>query len=126
MSYPVKYRERTIEYRQEGHTLKETSKVFKVTITTIREWEKRLKEKGTLAPDTPRRSFKKIDPEKLKAYLAEHPDAYQREMAKEFGCVESAIRRVLKKLGITRKKDEALQGAGLRPGSCIQIRNIGY
>ncbi len=104
MSYPVKYRERTIEYRQEGHTLEETSKVFKVTIATIREWEKRLKEKGNLEPDIPERSFKKIDPEKLKAYLAEHPDAYQREMAKEFGCAESAIRKALKRLGITRKK----------------------
>ncbi len=104
MSYPVKYRQRTIEYRQEGHTLEETSKVFKVTVPTIREWEKRLKEKGNLAPNTPERSFKKIDPEKLKAYLAEHPDAYQREMAKEFGCVESAIRKALKRLGITRKK----------------------
>ncbi len=104
MSYPVKYRERMIEYRQEGHTLEETSRVFKVTITTIREWEKRLKEKGNLEPDTPERSFKKIDPEKLKAYLAEHPDAYQREMAKEFGCAESAIRKALKRLCITRKK----------------------
>ncbi len=108
MSYPVKYRERTIEYRQEGHTLEETSKVFKVAVSTIREWAKRLKEKGNLAPDTPERSFKKIDPEKLKAYLAEHPDAYQWEIAKEFGCVQSAVGQALKRLNITRKKDEAL------------------
>jgi len=104
MSYPVKYRERTIEYRQEGHTLEETSKIFKVAISTIREWERRLKEKGDLEPDTPERTFKKIDPEKLKAYLAEHPDAYQREMAREFGCAQSAIEKALKRLGITRKK----------------------
>jgi len=126
MSYLVKYRERTIEYRQEGHTLEETSEVSKVAISTIREWERRLKEKGNLAPNTLERSFKKIDPEKLKAYLAEHPDAYQWEMSREFGCVGSAIRKTLKRLGITRKKDYALQGAGLRPGSCIQIRNIRY
>ncbi len=108
MSYPVKYRERTIEYRQEGHTLEETSKVFKVAVSTIREWAKRLKEKGNLAPDTPERCFKKIDPEKLKAYLAEHPDAYQWEIAKEFGCVQSAVGQALKRLNITRKKDEVL------------------
>ncbi len=107
MSYPVKYRERVVEYRQEGHTLEETRKVFKVAVSTIREWERRLKEKGSLAPDTPERCFKKIDPEKLKAYLSEHPDAYQWEMAKEFGCVQSAIQQSLKKLGITRKKRQS-------------------
>ena len=33
------YRERTIEYRQE-HTLEEASRTFKVSISTIRKWEK--------------------------------------------------------------------------------------
>ena len=40
MSYDEKYRKRTLEYRQEGHTLEQTSKVFKVAIITIRKWEK--------------------------------------------------------------------------------------
>ena len=59
MSYPVKYRERTIEYRQEGHTLGETSKTFEVAVTTIREWEKQLKEEGDLTPKVPTRGSKK-------------------------------------------------------------------
>lgn len=67
MSYPEKYRIRTLEYRREGHTLEQTSKVFKVNISTIREWEKRLKEEGTLAAREIKRPFKKIDPEKLEA-----------------------------------------------------------
>ncbi len=46
MSYPVKYRERVIEYRQEGHTLEETSKVFKIAISTIRKWEKQKKKQA--------------------------------------------------------------------------------
>ena len=50
------------------------------------------------------RSFRKIDPEKLKAYVAEHPDAYQSEMAKAFGCSESGIRDALRRYKITRKK----------------------
>ena len=49
MSYPDKYRVRTLEYRREGHTLEQTSQVFKVDITTIRNWEKRLREEGSLA-----------------------------------------------------------------------------
>jgi len=48
MSYPTQYRKRTIEYREEGHTLEETSKAFKVSVSTITGWEKRLKESGSL------------------------------------------------------------------------------
>ena len=65
MSYPTKYRERTIEYRKEGHTLEETRATFKVSISTIRKWEKQLKEKGNLEKKPLHRSFKKIDPQKM-------------------------------------------------------------
>ncbi len=69
---------------------------------------KQLKEKGNLKAKIPKRSFKKIDPEKLKAYVKEHPYAYQNEMAKEFKCMPEAIRKALKRLKITRKKDYSL------------------
>jgi len=104
MSYPVKYRERVLEYRQEGHTLEETSRVFKAAVSTIRKWEKQRKETGTLTPKVPRRPFKKIDPLKLRAYVDQHPDAYQKEIALEFHCAQSAIQKALKRLKITRKK----------------------
>ena len=104
MSYPTKYRKRTVEYRQEGHTLEETKEVFQVSISTIRKWEKQLREEGHLEKKPVKRGFRKIDPEKLKIYVAEHPDAYQSEMAKEFQCSESGIRDALERLDITRKK----------------------
>ncbi len=104
MSYPVKYRERALEYRREGHTLEETSRVFKAAVSTIRKWEKQLKETGDLTPKVPRRSFKKIDPSKLRAYAARHPDAYQKEIAMEFHCSQAGIQKALKRLKITRKK----------------------
>lgn len=104
MSYPVKYRERVLAYREEGHTLEESSKVFKVAISTIRKWDQRLKETGDLTPKVPERSFKKIDPSKLRAYVAQHPDAYQKEIAMDFGCSKSAVQKALKRLKITRKK----------------------
>ena len=91
MSYPKKYRERTIEYRQNGHTLEETHRIFKVSQSTIRKWEKQLKETGDLGKKELHRGFRKIDPEKLKAYVAEHPDAYQSEMAKCLGAVKAAF-----------------------------------
>ena len=104
MSYSKKYRERTIEYRQDGHTLKETHQIFKVSIATIRKWEKQWKETGDLGKKELHRGFRKIDPEKLKAYVAEHPDAYQSEMAQVLECSESGIRDALKRYKITRKK----------------------
>ncbi len=104
MSYPVKYRKRVLEYREEGHTLEETSKVFKAAISTIRKWEKQMRETGDLTPKVPERSFKKIDPSKLRAYVARRPDACQKEIAMDFGCSKSAVQKALKRLGITRKK----------------------
>ena len=104
MSYPTIFRERTIEYRKSGHPLKETSEAFKVSISAIEEWERKLKESGNLENKALNRPHKKISPEKLKAYVEEHPDAYQREMAEEFNCSVTAIQKALKRLGITRKK----------------------
>ena len=46
-----------------------TQKVFKVAIITIRTWENKLKEEGTLKKKPVIRLFRKLDPEKLKIYL---------------------------------------------------------
>ena len=114
MSYSTDYRKRTIEYREEGHTLEETHEVFKAAISTIRKWEKQWKEQGNLNPAPVVRPYKKIDPEKLKAYVAEHPDAYPKEIAKEFNCCETAIRKAFERLNITRKKKRHATGNKIR------------
>ena len=125
MSYSKRYRERTIEYRQAGHTLKETRQTFKVSRSTIQKWEKQLKETGDVGKKELHRSFRKIDPDKLKVYVAEHPDAYQSEMAEAFGCSESGIRDALRRHKITRKKDNWLPGAGSAKSSSLSGRNQG-
>ena len=114
MSYSTDYRKRTIEYRQAGHTLKETHQMFKVSRSTIQKWEKQWKEEGSLEKKPLHRSYRKINPEKLKAYVAEHPDAYQSEMAEEFGCSESGIHYALKQHKITRKKRQRGTGNRIR------------
>lgn len=116
MSYSSDYRKRTIEYREEGPTLEETHKVFKVSISTIRAWEKQWKEKGTLTPEPVVRRYKKIEPGKLRAYVQEHPDAYPKELAKEFGCCETAIRKAFERLQITRKKRRYITGSKTQKG----------
>ena len=104
MSYPAKYRERTIQYRKEGHTLEETHRTFKVSISTIRSWQKQWEEEGNLENKPLHRSYKKVNPDKLVAYVEKHPDAYQKELAKEFDCSAMAICLAMKRLKITLKK----------------------
>ena len=115
MSYDKKYRKRTIEYREEGHTLKETSSVFKVSISTILDWTKLYEETGGYEKRPLNRSFKKIDPVELESYIAAHPDAYLIEIAEVFKCRESAVRKALKRLGITRKKRRNVTGSKTLP-----------
>ena len=126
MSYPKKYRERTIEYRQAGHTLEETHQIFKVSRSTIQKWEKQLKETGNLEKKELHRGYRKIDPEKLKSYVEEHPDAYQSEMAEAFGCSESGIRDALRRHKITRKKDNVLSGTKSAKSSSVSEANPGH
>ena len=117
MAYSEDYRKRVIEYRKEGHTLMDTQKVFKVAIITIRTWETKLKEEGTLKKKPVIRPFRKLDPEKLKMYLKDHADAYLREIAAEFGCCETAVSNACRKLKITRKKRPRLIKSRIPKGS---------
>ena len=108
MSYPTKYRERTIEYRKEGNTLEETRQTFKVSIPTIRKWEKQQNEEGHLEKKPLARTHKKLDPKKSSAYIAEHPDSYLSEIAEVFSCTGTAVYKALKRLNITRKKRQSV------------------
>jgi transposase len=108
MSYDIELRRRAIEYWNDGHRKKETAAVFQVGTTTLQTWKSQLKESGTLASKTRKETWKKIDPEKIKKYNEEHPDAYLDEIAAAFGCTESAIRKAFKRLKISRKKNYGL------------------
>lgn len=105
MSYDAKFRHRAIEYWNDGHTKIETAKVFKVHPDTLQKWKNQLKETGKLEPKTRRETWRKINPTRLKEYLKQHPDAYLKEMAKEFGCSDVAIIKALRRLKISRKKN---------------------
>ena len=73
-------------------------------------WKSQLKETGTLDPKKRSGTWRKIDPEKLREILEQSPDAYLKEIAKEFNCSDVAVLKALKRLKITRKKNHGLQG----------------
>jgi len=109
MSYDVTYRRRAIEYWNDGHSKAETAAVFGIGTTTLQRWKTQLDETGSLAPKKRKETWRKIDPEKLRKYVSEHPDAYQHEIAAAFGVRLYAIQKALKRLGITRKKNHSLR-----------------
>ena len=104
MSKSKDLREAAVRYQKEGHTYEETAKVFGVVKSTVHRWVKQYEETGDLSDKPVKRGYKKINPEKLKAYVAEHPDDTQEEVALVFGCCPKAISKAYKRLGITRKK----------------------
>lgn len=98
-----------MKFIDKGNSIRKTAEQFEIGETTIKEWKKLRKETGLLEKRPLNRPHKKIDPEKLRAYLKENPDAYQYEIAEAFGCVQNAVFVALKRLGITRKKNERIR-----------------
>ena len=89
----MKYRHRALEYWGEGNSKRKTAELFKVSPSALQEWKSQLKETGTLAPKKRKETWRKIDPERLKKYIEEHPDAYLREIAAEFHCGIYAVEK---------------------------------
>jgi transposase len=104
MSYSVDYRKRVLEYIEEGHTQKEAQKVFKVGSTTIKEWKKLLSETGSLEKRPLNREARVYKSDELCAYIAEHPQAFLKEIAEHFGGSTSGADSALTREKLTLKK----------------------
>jgi len=104
MGYSKDLRERVLAYKRAGHTIEETSRVFKVGTTTVKAWNKLLSETGSLEKKELRRSARKYESEKLRTYIAENPEATLKEIAREFGGSKSGAFDALEREKITLKK----------------------
>ena len=104
MAYSKDLRERVIIFRKEGHTIEETSQVFKVGTTAIKRWTKQLSEMGTLEKKPLDRKARKFHSEKLCAYMNENPMATLEQIAAHFGGSTSGASDALAREGITLKK----------------------
>jgi len=104
MGYSVDLRERVVAYHAEGHTIEETSKVFKVGTTTISAWKKLLTETGRLEKKELERKPRIYESEKLRTYINENPEATLAEIAQEFGGSPSGAFDALEREKITLKK----------------------
>ena len=111
MAYSKDIRQKVIEYLKSGHTQREARETFHISIAAINRWHQLYTKTGKLEDKKPCRSFKKLDPDKLRAYVEKHPDAYLKEIGEAFGCTDTSVRKAFFRLGITRKKRQHTTGS---------------
>jgi transposase len=99
-------------YARGGKTQQEVSVLFGVGLKTFARW--RVLEKAgdfRLRPCPPRKRSHKIDGDALCAYVRQHPDSYLREIAAHFNVSDVGIIKALRRLGISRKKNQPVSRA---------------
>ena len=95
--YSKDLRERASQYTKDGHSYRETAKVFDVSTAALVRWKKMYEEQGNFEDKPRKKRIGKIDPQKLEEYLKEHPDAYLREIAALFSRSEAAVSKMPKR-----------------------------
>jgi transposase len=104
MAYSTDLRKKALDYIEKKGSKEEASHIFGVTIRTLFNWIKRKKEGCLAQSQRKQRRPHKIEDEKLKTYLKEHPDAYLREIAQFFGAPITTVFYACKRLKINLKK----------------------
>jgi transposase len=103
MAYSKDFIKRAVAYRQEGHTFEQLREAFGIPSAAYYDWEEKLNT-GYYNIKIKRERRRKIDKEALKKAVAERPDAFLKEYAKQFNCTPTAVHYALENLNITRKK----------------------
>ena len=123
MTYSIDFREAVLAHIDSGASIDSTSTLFSIGTTTIKNWKKLRATTGMLTGSGRPCSPYKIDSDKLKAYVKDHPDAYLNEIAEHFGVTSPGIHAAMKRLNITRKKVSALQRAKRRKATKLSRYN---
>ena len=101
MTYSTDFRRKVLDIKkQEKLTTKEVATRFGIGTANIDRWHKRLEPK-----ETRNKPATKIDMEALRLDVEKFPDAYHYERAIRFGVTEGGIRKALKRLKISYKKN---------------------
>jgi len=104
MAYDIKFKQKTIEYHENGNSRRKTAETFGISTSTLNTWLKEYREHGEfiIKPKPANRAV--LTKEGLLAYFEGDDDSYQEETAKHFGVTQAAISKALKRFKITRKK----------------------
>ncbi len=100
MTYSIDLREAVISYINNGGSKSEAVRIFNISRDTLYRWLGM----GDLRPKVHGERRRKIDKAALKAHAQEFPDMYLHERAAIFDVHTSSMGRMLKKLGIVKKR----------------------
>ena len=102
MTYPLKFRQHVLSVRaKENLTLEETSIRFQIGRASLTRWLR------NITPRSYNRPMRKINLEALREDVLLHNDMFIRERAKRFSVSYEPMRRALKKLNISNKKNSS-------------------
>ncbi|MEB3702052.1 IS630 family transposase domain protein [Candidatus Bealeia paramacronuclearis] len=107
-AYSEELRKKVISSITSGDRKREAAKVFNVGETTIYRWIC-LHKQGDIKPKKRTSYPRKVDEQKLRDYVAQNPDHTLKQIAEALGLRFQNVSKWLKRLNITRKKDDALQ-----------------
>lgn len=106
MPYSLDLRQKVVTYLENGGSVTEAAKVFRIGRASIYRWLNRTQLEATQV----KRRQRKLDWSALEKDVKENPDARLIDRAKKFGVHPSAICYALKKLKVTRKKNNSVTG----------------
>ena len=104
-------REAVVAFIEKGNTQTLAAQVFGITTRTAANYMSRKRKRGHLKDAPLNRTFRKIDPERLKEFFDERPDAPLREASAAFGVSIAGIFCALRRLKITLKKRSRSTGS---------------
>jgi len=113
MTYSLDLRKKALKYLAKVGDRKKVAETFEITKRTLANWIRRERD-NHLAPKPRRRSPSLIDSQKLRSFIEQHPDAYLREIAEEFGSTLQAVFYACKRLKISLKKRHLSTRKGMR------------
>ena len=91
MAYSIDFRQKALDHYEQHGNISQTARTFRITNRTLYQWIALKKETGSLQHRTKGGNSERIDKEELRRYVAEHPDAYQYEIAQHLGCTASNV-----------------------------------
>lgn len=99
MHYPIQFRRTVLLRIKEGMSKREAARLFNISPQTLYNWLKR----DDLKPSLAKHRHRKIDKDRLRAHVKEHPQMLLRERAAIFGVSVAGLSYILKAMKIVKK-----------------------
>ena len=103
--YSIDLRERIVRFVEDGNSMAEASRKFKVCYRSVQRYVSMAKDGGSLAPKPQGGSAKRFGDDDLRREVEARPSATLKGYGKALGVSDVAIWRRLRQLAITLKKN---------------------